>query len=474
MKTYLSIVAAILLLAACTSGDRKAASGAMIACVSDSTKQASCVYLTVDEKDQPVISWCETDPASSVKHFYMSFYNEQSGRFSGRINIPIEQNASLHEEGMPKLAVKGDGTIIAVYETAVGSEKNKFAGFVRYVVSADKGKTWSQPGFLHADTSSDNSHSFAAVIRLGDGEVGACWLDQSFGGKVQGRPVKFAKTTAGNRFGNELIIDSVACQCCRIAMSGNEDGKIAVAFRDILNDSIRDISVSHSGDNGKTFTPAIPFSNDGWVINGCPHNGPSLALAEKNIHAVWFTGGNPRGMYYCEMNDQNQVLKKQLVSDQGRFIQLTLLPGNLPVLAYNETVKEGDNIYSKIVLNKIENDRIFSMDITAERSKANYPVLQHFGRDKMVVAWWDNGRIYYAVASSGSINKPLQRMAVAGVASEHNFSQIKLAVSKDPVCGMSLSMSPGDTASFKGQTYGFCSETCKQRFQLHPESFAGE
>jgi YHS domain-containing protein len=441
--------------------------------LSDSSKQASCVYLTSDAENRPVISWCETDRKNGKKNYYMAFFDESSSRFLPRIPVPIEQNASFHEEGMPKVAIKADGTIIAVYETSVPSDSNRFAGFVHYLVSTDKGKTWTDPACVHADTTRGKSHSFAAITRLSDGEIGASWLDESFDRKVGGRPVMFAKTGSNNRFENERIIDSAACQCCRIAISSNPGNRITVAFRDIINDSIRDMSVSTSDDNGKTFTRAVSFSKDGWVINGCPHNGPAVAATNNRIYATWFTGGRQKGVYYCEMNNKREMLTRQLVSDHGRFIQLCLLPDGARVLAYNENMQEGEKVYSRIVLNKIENDSIFSAHVGPEQSMASYPVLLAYRQGKIIVAWSDNGKISYALIDEKAINTPVQRpSAHTAFAVQKNFSHIKLATSKDLVCGMPLSLSPEDTAVLKGRIYGFCSEVCKEKFLQHPETFA--
>src|SRR5690606_18887607 len=113
------------------------------------------------------------------------------------------------------------------------------------------------------------------IIRLDDGEVGAAWLGANPDGGKEGRPVKFAKTTKNGGFGDAVLIESFACQCCRTALSRNGSGQVSVVFRDLLPGSVRDISVSKSFDNGRTFSAAAPFSNDNWVIDGCPHNGPS-------------------------------------------------------------------------------------------------------------------------------------------------------------------------------------------------------
>src|SRR5882672_10674778 len=91
--------------------------------------RASCVYLTKDEKNNPLISWCETDDLSGQKYFFLSFFDTARQLFSTPVNIPIEPNTNIHEEGMPKVAMKGDGTIMAIYETSVPSKENECAGF---------------------------------------------------------------------------------------------------------------------------------------------------------------------------------------------------------------------------------------------------------------------------------------------------------------------------------------------------------
>lgn len=43
---------------------------------------------------------------------------------------------------------------------------------------------------------------------------------------------------------------------------------------------------------------------------------------------------------------------------------------------------------------------------------------------------------------------------------------------EDPVCGMRASESI--TVEYRGQTYGFCSEHCKQQFEKDPENFTAK
>lgn len=43
-------------------------------------------------------------------------------------------------------------------------------------------------------------------------------------------------------------------------------------------------------------------------------------------------------------------------------------------------------------------------------------------------------------------------------------------MTKDPVCGMQVNESQAKAkADYKGQTYYFCSDSCKQKFEANPE-----
>jgi YHS domain-containing protein len=52
-----------------------------------------------------------------------------------------------------------------------------------------------------------------------------------------------------------------------------------------------------------------------------------------------------------------------------------------------------------------------------------------------------------------------------------NIDASKLAMAKDPVCGMSLKSSAGDTVTYNGKFYGFCSKDCKDEFLKNPSEY---
>lgn len=470
MKNFINISLLYLFgLTSCHVPDSRRQQDAIL--LSDSMREASCVYLTGDENNIPVVSWVETVSGTEHKYFFVAFWNEDKSRFGTPVSIPIEQNASIHEEGMPKIAVKGNGVLMAVYEVSAPTAASNWAGFIHYLQSTDNGKTWSVPECVHADTTGDKERSFAAVTRLANGEIGVCWLDAAFEKAGKGRPVKFAHTNGKSGFANEQVIDSLACECCRTAISSDDKGNINIVYRDILPGSVRDISRSTSHDNGLIFSHPLSFSNDDWVINGCPHNGPSVANNGKNTYATWFAGGEKSGLYYGELNEKGEMKKKTLMTANGRNIQLCLMPDGERIIVYNETIREGDSIYSKIKVSKIKGDAVTYGEVTGSNAHAVYPVVHGIEKNTFVACWVENGSIYYRQIDAGSITQTVQPIstALSGPAGGIH-TVISLSNKTDPVCGMHVGQG-SDTTLYKGKIIGFCNEMCKTKFLSKPASF---
>src|SRR5699024_4423479 len=194
--------------------------------ISGKGRKASCVYLTKDEHSTPIISWVEIDTASREKAFYFAKMNTGDEKFGQPVSVPIPQNTSIHEEGMPKIAVKADGTLLALFETSEPLEGSKWGlGDVRYMQSFDKGKTWTEPRSVSPeDYAAQRSSSFSGLTRLSNGQIGMAWLGTHKDPSKEGRPVKFAKTIGRDSLSSPIVLDRKACECCRIAMAGNAGG----------------------------------------------------------------------------------------------------------------------------------------------------------------------------------------------------------------------------------------------------------
>lgn len=404
--------------------------------LSNPLRKASCVFLTDDNKNSPIVSWVEIDNMGK-KFFFFSKLDTASEKFSSPISIPIEQNASIHEEGMPKIAIKGDGSLFALYETSVTSKNSRWGlGDIHYIQSFDGGKSWTSPKSVAPEEIDKGlSCNFSGLTRLPDGEIGITWLGTSPHSMrmkkhpmpnmahamgehemhEEGRPVEFAKTVDKNGMDQSILIDSSACQCCRTAVSSSKDGRISIVYRDLLPGSIRDISVSISTDNGNTFSRPASFSNDHWVVNGCPHDGPAVAVRNDNTYVTWFTGSKKdKGVNYAELDSSGNVLIKNHISANGRFIQLCLLPDGTRVTAYNKSYLKGDSMFSKIIVDKINGKISFEKEVTPPHVHASYPVVEAAGNNHVIVAWSGRDRVYYRIIDVKNINSPVEEIGKLG------------------------------------------------------------
>lgn len=99
----------------------------------------------------------------------------------------------------------------------------------------------------------DSSPNFSGLNRLSDGEIGVAWLDNNPDPKIKSRQLMFAKTSKEGGFNDAVKVTSKSCECCRIAVAGHQDGQILIAFRNLTDEKVRDISMSISADNGLNF-----------------------------------------------------------------------------------------------------------------------------------------------------------------------------------------------------------------------------
>ncbi len=87
------------------------------------------------------------------------------------------------------------------------------------------------------------------------------------------------------------------CYCCKTAMASGPNGEIYAAWRHVFAGNMRDMGFTMSRDGGKTFTPLTRVNQDGWSIQGCPDDGPAMAVdAKGTVHLVWPTVQKEQGV----------------------------------------------------------------------------------------------------------------------------------------------------------------------------------
>jgi hypothetical protein len=71
---------------------------------------------------------------------------------------------------------------------------------------------------------------------------------------------------------------------------------VILAYRGRSAEEIRDIYVTRF--DGREWSVPTPVHNDGWVINGCPVNGPTVDARGREVAVAWFTAKGEQGQAF--------------------------------------------------------------------------------------------------------------------------------------------------------------------------------
>jgi hypothetical protein len=97
--------------------------------------------------------------------------------------------------------------------------------------------------------------------------------------------------------GRERELFKGVCYCCKTAMAIGSKGEIYAAWRHVFPGNMRDMGFTVSRDGGKSFAPLLRVNQDGWSIQGCPDDGPAIAVdAKGTVHLAWPTVKNEQGV----------------------------------------------------------------------------------------------------------------------------------------------------------------------------------
>lgn len=399
---YLSLL--LLLIITTTNGFAQKSNALPIPIVNESNTKTSCPFFTKNSKGIPVMSFAKKTSKETVLCY--SQFDSSKKKFLKPIIIESSRGVELHGENAPKIIFKPNNEIIAVWGVNNATEKKKYGGLVKYSQSFDNGKTWSKSINLVKSASSIDQRYFDIEL-LPNGEAAIIWLDSRTNTAKEGSTLYYAATVGTSGFQNEKPIAETTCQCCRTDLFITKKGKINAAFRDIINDEIRDMVLTTSSNNGKTFSQPKRISPDNWKINGCPHTGPTMAENENGLHFAWYTSGGAPGVFYCNSADYGKnFTKRNIVSDKpsARHPQIASANNKDIFVVWDETVTENDNMSVKIGLqHRNKNGKIITTKYLSQNNKtATFPIIKSIGKNQLLVAWSQDStdeNVYYKVVS---------------------------------------------------------------------------
>jgi hypothetical protein len=257
-------------------------------------------------------------------------------------------------------------------------------------LSKDGGKTWSKPIVPHRD-GTENQHGFLSMAAVPGGGFQAVWLDGRKMDDSLEMSLMGTSVGADGKLGPEVTVDGRVCDCCQTSAVATTDGMI-VAYRDRSDKEIRDISTVRFS-NGRWLQPQ-QLSKDGWEIDGCPINGPSIKASGPTVAVGWFTGAN--GPYRVKMafsQDGGTKFGAPIRIDEGAPV------GRVDVLVLGPTEAmiswiERSNKVAQLRARTVKTDGTLGPSvIVAEVSptlSSGFPRMEKLGNE-VVFAWTEGG-----------------------------------------------------------------------------------
>ncbi|MCH7613175.1 MAG: exo-alpha-sialidase [Candidatus Marinimicrobia bacterium] len=272
------------------------------------------------------------------------------------------------------------------------SDEGTFDYDIKVAMSTNRGKTWTDPVVPHQD-GIKGEHGFVSFFGFGK-QTGLIWLDaraMMAGDQEHGMGTMRLYASTINPVGElglEIMLDNMVCECCPTTAVNTSVGPL-VAYRDRDNDETRNIRLTFV--NGAH--PSVPIHDDGWIIPGCPVNGPVLAANGEQVAIAWYTApDNNSKVNIAFSHDGGLTFSDPIRIDNGSPIGRTDV-----VWLNNETIlvswlEEGTDT-GELIIKSVNVDgrskKVKSINVNSSRG-SGYPKLAITG-DFVFVTWTEPG-----------------------------------------------------------------------------------
>jgi hypothetical protein len=309
------------------------------------------------------VAWGATRPGGGTD-VYATISRNGGDTFQTPVRVnDVDGEASLGLEQPPRISLiarKDHDPLIVVVWTA----KTKDGTRLRVARSENGGVSFSR-ATTFAGSEAPGNRGWVSTAVSSSGNLVAVWLDHremaaghnhssgsgTTDGATHAQASKLYFASLDDAASAHALTGGV-CYCCKTAIVSGPDGAIYAAWRHVYPGNIRDIAFASSRDGGRSFAAPTRISADGWMLDGCPENGPALAVTSDNaVHVLWPTlvpAASTRAeatlaLFHAVTRDGRTFSSRTRVPTEGtpRHPQIVSTAGG-PATAWDEEVDGGN------------------------------------------------------------------------------------------------------------------------------------
>lgn len=336
--------------------------------------------------DGVYLSWLERRDAGRHALRYARWDGQ---RWSEPVQVMERAGLFVNWADFPAMVVLDDGTTAAHWLERSGPGTYHYD--VRVAISRDGGSSWSDDVVPHHRSGVQAEHGFVSLFPA-DGGIGAVWLDGRE--TVHGEPMTLRFTTISpeGQTGDEDLLDASVCDCCQTSVARTSDG-LVVAYRGRTANEVRDILVTRRVDGAWSQPRAV--HDDGWIIPGCPVNGPAIAADGDRVVVTWFTAANDESrVLAATSHDAGRSFGPPVRIDDGDGmgrVDVVMLDQGQALVTWLERTPDGAEIRTRRLLDDRAGPSAPLATIAAARA-SGFPRVTRFG-DTILFAWTEPGEV---------------------------------------------------------------------------------
>lgn len=351
------------------------------------------------------LTFAATAAGGTDVYFAASLDGGASFRAPVRVNA-TPGDARMSGEQPPRLALVarrgGLPDVVIVWSTKAPEGTR-----LLFARSRDGGRSFGASALVPGSDGAGN-RGWESITVDAAGKVGVLWLDHRESAKSKAMSAAMpemkhdptAQAESSKLYfallddAQPRVITGGVCYCCKTSLVTAADGSIYGAWRHVYPGSQRDIALTVSRDGGRTFSPPAKVSDDHWQFDGCPENGPALAVDhEGRVHVAWPTPadgktGSPLALFHAMSKDGKTFTPRVRVPNKGpaSHVQMAFGADGALTLVWDEITTAGRKIRAARAQADAAGNVRFSELTALDTEPGTYPVIAATPSG-MVVAW---------------------------------------------------------------------------------------